>query len=101
MTDLQVAKKLCSIYNSAESRGIEFNMSFKRMKILMNQKKCCYTGVVFTEEEGPNHRSIDRIDNSKGYTDENTVACTVAINLKKRDLTIAEIKGLYNCIKHL
>jgi len=101
MTDLEVAKKLTQIANSANSRGIFFDLSFKKMKQLLKRKKCHYTRDIFTEEEGPKHKSIDRIDNSKGYIDSNVVACTVEINQKKRELSIIEIKQLYKVVKNL
>ena len=70
MTDLDIAKKLIGTANSAENRNIEFNLSFKRMKQLMERKTCYYTGVTFVDQHNHKHqRSIDRVDSCKGYVD--------------------------------
>jgi hypothetical protein len=95
-TDVILAKKLITIKENAESRGLEFNLSFKKLKLLMSLKKCQITGIEFDDA---NRRSIDRIDNSKGYVDDNIAVTTVEINQKKGALSIEEIKQLYAFIK--
>lgn len=99
VSDLEVAKKLISISSSAGDRGIEFDLSFKKMKQLMEQQKCFYTGVVF-EDKGVFARSIDRVDNDRGYVDDNVVACTIFINGKKKDLTVEEIRTFFRKVTH-
>lgn len=94
VSDIDVAKKLLSIAASAADRGIEFDLSFNKMKKLMEQKKCYYTGIEF-EETGKFARSIDRVDNSKGYVDSNVVAANIYINGKKKDLSIEEINLIF------
>lgn len=53
---------------------------------------CHYTGIKMTFTQGKgrtwSNASIDRIDNSKGYTIDNCVLCCVGINLMKHDLPI-------------
>lgn len=95
VTDLEVAKKMINIYQSAMDRKIEFDLSFEYVKKLLEFKTCYYTNVPFTEE-GTNARSFDRIDSAKGYIEGNVVACTVDINGKKSNLSIEEIACLYN-----
>jgi hypothetical protein len=77
-------------------------MSFRRTKQLLMQEKCYYTGAVMTDDNDnkPTQRSFDKIDPNKGYIDSNVVACTCYINCKKSNLTIEEIKLLYNKIKN-
>lgn len=94
VTDLEVAKKMINIYQSAMDRKIEFDLSFEYVKKLLEYKTCYYTNIEFTEE-GQNARSFDRIDSTKGYIEGNVVACTVDINGKKSNLTIDEISCLY------
>jgi hypothetical protein len=94
ITDLETAKKMLKIWQSAVDRKLEFDLSFETVKRLLAYKKCYYTGRDF-EEEGIFARSFDRIDSSKGYVDGNVVACTVDINGKKSNLTIEEIRCLY------
>ena len=95
VSDLTVAHKLCSLSDSAKSRGIEFDLSFRTLKILLEKETCYYTGVTF-QETGELARSIDRKDNDQGYVDHNVVACTVAFNSKKKDLSLEDIDILYN-----
>ncbi len=91
MNDIKIAKKLINLQNSAKSRNIPFNVSFNKLKQLMKRKTCYYTNTKFTETIV---RSVDRVDNNKGYFDNNIVVCTVKINSIKTDLTIKEIQNL-------
>jgi hypothetical protein len=93
-SDLETAKKMLKIWQSAVDRKLEFDLSFETVKRLLTYKKCYYTGKEF-EEDGVFARSFDRIDSGKGYVDGNVVACTVDINGKKSNLTIEEIRCLY------
>ena len=96
-SDVEVAKKLLNIYQSAMDRKLEFNLSFEAVKTLLKFPTCYYTGRKF-DNEGPYARSIDRIDSSKGYIEGNVVSCTVDINGKKSNLSDDEIELLYNKI---
>ena len=96
-SDVEVAKKLLNIYQSAMDRKLEFNLSFDSVKTLLKFQTCYYTGRRF-DNEGPYSRSIDRIDSSKGYIEGNVVSCTVDINGKKSNLSDDEIELLYNKI---
>ena len=96
--DYTVAKKLIQLKQSADSRGLEFSLSFKTIKKLLNTKICFYTGKKFTKD-GLNNRTIDRVDSSKGYIEGNVVACTVYINSKKSNLTIEEIHTISDKVK--
>ncbi len=98
--DIEVAKKLVNIHSSAQSRNLDFDLSFEYVKKLLEYNTCFYTNVTFTED-GPNARSFDRVDNDKGYVIGNVVACTTDINGKKNNLTIDEIICLYKKLGHL
>ena len=100
ISDLEVAKKLVNIHSSAQSRNLEFNLTFEYVKKLLEYTTCYYTGQSFTED-GPNQRTFDRVDNEKGYVVGNVVACTSDINGKKNNLTIEDIVCLYNKLGHL
>ena len=100
VTDLQVAQKLISIKSSADNRGIEFDLSLKKVRKLMNTKKCYISGSVLNRTQGdPNQLTFDRLDNSKGYTDDNVVACSLRMNRLKDSLTIEDITMLYMAIQ--
>ena len=90
LDDYTIAKKLVQLKQSADSRKISFSLHFSTVKKLLSSKTCYYTGKTFTKK-GENSRTIDRVDPNKGYTDDNVVACTSSINLKKGNLTVEEI----------
>lgn len=94
ISDLEVAKKMLKIFQSAVDRKLEFDLSFESVKKLLSFNTCYYTNRKF-EDDGPFARSFDRIDSSKGYIEGNVVACTVDINGKKSNLSIEELECLY------
>ena len=100
ISDLEVAKKMINLKQSADSRNIKFDLSFLTLKKLMEQKKCFYTGRSF-ENKGDYALSIDRMDNKLGYLEGNVVSCTVEMNRKKADITIDEIEMIYRAIKRI
>lgn len=97
INDLEVAKKMLKIYQSAADRKLEFNLSFESVKKLLSYQTCYYTNKKF-EEEGNFSRSFDRVDSAKGYIEGNVVACTVDINGKKSNLSFDEIECIYKKI---
>ena len=100
ITDLDVAKKLLAIKSSADSRGIEFDLSLKAVRKLLNAKKCFISGVVMNRIAGDeNQLTFDRLDNSRGYVDDNVVACTLRMNHLKGNLSIDDITQLYLAIQ--
>lgn len=94
INDLEVAKKLLKIHQSAVDRKIEFNLSLDFVRKLLSYEKCYYTNRKF-EEDGIYARSFDRVDSARGYVEDNVVACTVDINTKKSNLSLDEIEILY------
>ena len=95
ITDLEVAKKMLKIYQSAQDRKLEFDLSFESVKTLLSYQTCYYTNRKF-DEDGQFSRSFDRVDSAKGYIEGNVVACTVDINGKKSNLSMEEIECIYN-----
>lgn len=94
ISDLEIAKKMIKIHQSAVDRKLEFNLSFDSVKKLLSYQNCYYTNRKF-EDDGVFSRSFDRVDSSKGYVEGNVVACTVDINGKKSNLSFDEIEALY------
>ena len=100
VTDRKVARKFLQIESSANERGIHFNMSLRRIRALLSTKTCFFTGEVLNSTEGhPNQLTFDRIDNEKGYIDSNVVACSLAFNRIKANLTVNQIKLLWKGLK--
>ena len=96
--DIEVAKKMINLQQSATSRNIDFDLSFETVKMLMTRTHCYYTHVYF-EDEGKLSLSIDRVDPKKGYVEGNVVSCTIDINSKKANLTIEELHLISENIK--
>ena len=94
ISEIEVAKKLINIYQSAQDRKLQFNLSFEYVRKMLEYKTCYYTNKPFTED-GPNARSFDRVDSDKGYIEGNVVACTIDINGKKSNLSFDEISCIY------
>jgi len=94
--------KLCTQYlrqrDHAINRKIPFNLSLKKFRQLKQTTHCYYTGIklITGEEASPTAWSLDRLDNNKGYEDNNVVVACHIINAKKSNLTIDEIKAIYN-----
>lgn len=83
--DKKVAYKYIQLERSARKRGKEFDLSLVDVRNLLRRKVCYYTNVAF-ESTGPNQRTIDRLDSSKGYVKGNVVACTFLVNQAKNQL---------------
>lgn len=100
ITDIAIANKLIQLHRSATDRGIEFNLTFNDVKKLLNSKICFYTKVTLNEKLNDIHqRTIDRVDNERGYVTGNVVACSLAFNRIKKNLTIQDVKYLVNGFK--
>lgn len=99
--DVYVANKMCSLYGNAQRRGVEFDLSFSKLKKVMHTKKCYFTGVALNRVDGdPNQLSIDRLDNNVGYVDSNIVACARGFNEHvKNNLSVEQVKQLYKGLK--
>lgn len=98
--DIEVAKKLIQIQQSAISRNIQFAMTFNEVKKVLNQKKCFFTEIELNNiVNDPHQRTFDRIDNTVGYIDGNVVACTKYFNGVKGDITLDQIRLLVRGLK--
>ena len=82
---------------SANKRGIEFDLSFGKLKQVLNSKKCYFTGrpLVYDDPEHEDYLTLDRVDASIGYIDSNIVACGRAFNLRKGDVSAEDIILMY------
>jgi hypothetical protein len=83
--EVQIAKKYTQLYLSSQKRNKEFNLTLKDVHNLLQQKTCYYTGKKFTNQ-GDLKRTIDRVDNAKGYIIGNVVACTALANQMKEHI---------------
>ncbi len=79
--------------NNAKKRSIEFNIDKAFIESLWGKQegKCFYTGDSMTKElSNENSWSIDRINSSKHYTEDNVVLCCYRVNVCKNNLTLEE-----------
>jgi hypothetical protein len=79
--------------NNARNKGRSFDLSKDEFKKLVNSD-CAYCGSkpsLFYKKTGANGpalvNGIDRVDNTKGYTVENSIPCCHSCNMMKRDKT--------------
>jgi len=72
----------------AKKKNIEWNLSLLFLLKLWEKQKmmCAYSGVPLTfEDNHPHTISLDRLDSSKGYTEDNVqLVCTIVNYIKQR-----------------
>ena len=91
-----VALKYLQKQINAQERGLEFTLTLQDMRALLKKKTCHYSGATLTLT-GETALSLDRIDDSIGYTKLNTVACASVVNKVKNELLEKNLcKGLTN-----
>lgn len=86
---VRLARKYHRQWSKARQRGITFELSLEDMRRLLDETHCWFTGMVLDDSAGqeqPQARTLDRVDASKGYTPENTVACSNAANNLKNQV---------------
>ena len=97
VNDITLSKKHQQLYDSAKSRDIYFDLSLRHLRKMMSRKTCFYTGVRFDDVQ---HKpSIERVDSTKGYTDDNTVIVSESINKAKSNLTENQLKLILKAIQ--
>lgn len=88
---------------SAEARGLEWAITIEMVDTLFHRQggRCALSGREMTFQRGNAHRghrsvvaSIDRIDNTKGYTPDNVQLVTVEVNFAKQTMSDAEFVAL-------
>lgn len=94
VTDDEVVRKWQSLQHNAKERDIPFSVTLNRVRTLLQNETCFYTGVKFVHHNPQLTRSFDRVVNSLGYEDRNLVVCTKWINTAKANLTMKEFKGI-------
>jgi hypothetical protein len=79
MSDIKLAQWYISKFTSARDRGVEFSMSIVTLRNISLAKKCYFTGLILDDKT----RTVDRVDNTKGYVKGNVVACHSSFNSLK------------------
>lgn len=76
---------------NAADRGLEFSLTYSEFKRIYTRKTCAYTGIQLmsiglrsgSEDTPPNARTIDRVDNKRGYVSGNCVCVSHVANQAK------------------
>lgn len=96
VTDAEIAIKWANLKTSADSRNIEFDLSLKKVKQLLKAKRCAFSNVSFTPIAGQDtSKTIDRVDNDRGYVDDNVVAVCRMMNTLKGSMSIKQLQALH------
>lgn len=87
----------------ARDKGLEFNIEVTDIVI---PNFCPYLGIEVSHETGhgkvrPGSPSLDRIDNSKGYTKDNIIVCSWRANFLKSDGSLEEMQLLVQHMQQL
>lgn len=96
---------LCSSYvrtaSNAKKRNIEFSLSFTKYKKLSRTKYCYYTGILLdsSNANNDNYPTLERLDSTKGYVDDNVVIVCKRINHIKSNISIQDIKDIYDGLR--
>ena len=99
-----LSRKYQHARRSSKTKGQEFNITLQDVKDIMKKQngKCYYTGQLFVDTFDMNERlSLDRLDNSKGYTKENTVICRWIVNKLKSNIEYSKFIEICNQISKI
>lgn len=85
--DAALARLYLYKLNSCLERRISWELSLGDLRKIAKRKTCYYSGQKIVNQTGHRNRmTLDRLDASKGYTKENTVACCHWVNQLKGEL---------------
>jgi len=65
------------------------------------QGRCFYTGLFYTWDKGPLRVSLDRVDNTKGYSFGNVVFCCWFVNAAKNAWKIEDMSTLWRFLPRI
>jgi len=91
-SDVDIATRYVEKAENAKLKGYVFELTFSEYKRLTSTKRCAYTGEIFSDYvdgipvDKFRARTLDRIDNTKGYVKGNVVACIYGINSLKSNI---------------
>lgn len=94
-----IAAKFRALAFSARSRGIKFDLSLDDIQDIILARHCYYTNVPFDNKD--NIKTVDRINNKKGYVKGNIVTCTKNINQFKNEILENKKTRLFNDVYDL
>lgn len=104
--DAPIRSILSNYQRGAKQRGLEFDLSFKKFKKLI-QGNCVYCMSeprTYFKKEGARYgvyyNGIDRVDNSRGYVKGNVVSCCKFCNYAKKKFSADEFRSWLRRVAH-
>lgn len=94
-------KMLSGAKRRAASKGLPFSLKYEDIHI---PELCPVLGIrlfVGDGEAGPNSPSLDRIDNSRGYTKDNVLVVSYRANTLKSSASLAELRSITSFYERL
>lgn len=100
--DWRLKKMLNGTRSRAKSKNQAFDLTMQDVYELFPEDGLCpVLGIEMCFDKGRlNVPSLDRFDNSKGYTKDNVYLISMRANILKSDATFEEIEALYNYMKY-
>ncbi len=96
--------RLHRLFLAAKARAKKFNLDFSVLESELSMPEVCpILGIKLNYGAGKgndyNRASLDRIDNTKGYTKDNIQIISLRANVIKRDATLDELIKITNYMK--
>lgn len=88
-----VARRLAKTFESAKSRGKEFNLTFEYLANVLAQTHCAYSGEEFSGT-GLDSLTLERWDNDKGYVIGNVIPVKEKYNSARGNYSIEKMEAL-------
>lgn len=88
------AKRFAALLRADLRRKDHLTVDWCIQQYEKQEGRCFYTGIFFSLDTGSYAISLDRKDNTLGYTQDNTVLCLWIINSMKRALPLSEFLNL-------
>lgn len=91
----------------AKIKNLEFNLTTKFLEKLFQEQqcKCALTGIemtlnsIYSKEKSLFHASLDRLDNSKGYTQDNVQFVCLGINYMRNSVSLNHVKEFLSSLR--
>lgn len=106
ITTIPFSYNLANAFKNSKRKNIEFSLTLNILNnvYIKQNKKCAITGIEMkirkrNEKKNLFHASIDRIDNEKGYSEDNIQFVLLGINYMRNTLDLESVYEFLNCIK--
>jgi ribosomal protein L37AE/L43A len=100
--DWRLKKMLNGTRGRAKAKGLEFDLTMEDVYAMYPKDGLCpVLGIELRFDLGRKHvPSLDRFDNNRGYTKDNTYLISMRANILKSDASFDEIERIYYYMKY-